>query len=29
LRDAYRLEQNITLKLSKTEDAREAQAAFA
>lgn len=28
LRDAYRLEQNITLKLSKTEDAREAQQAF-
>ncbi|MDB5848822.1 MAG: Enoyl-CoA hydratase [Rhodoferax sp.] len=28
LRDAYRLEQNITLKLSKTDDAREAQAAF-
>ena len=28
LRDAYRYEQNITLALSKTEDAREAQRAF-
>ncbi|MBI2207029.1 MAG: enoyl-CoA hydratase/isomerase family protein [Candidatus Rokubacteria bacterium] len=28
LRDAYRYEQNITVKLSKTEDAREAQRAF-
>lgn len=28
LRDAYRLEQNITVKLSRTEDAREAQLAF-
>ena len=28
LRDAYRYEQNITVALSKTEDAREAQAAF-
>jgi len=28
LRDAYRYEQNITIALSKTEDAREAQAAF-
>ncbi len=29
LRDGYRLEQNITVKLSHTEDAREAQLAFA
>ena len=28
IRDAYRYEQNITIALSKTEDAREAQAAF-
>jgi len=28
LRDAYRYEQNITIALSQTEDAREAQAAF-
>ena len=28
LRDAYRYEQNITIALSKTEDAREAQQAF-
>ncbi|OFV89997.1 MAG: enoyl-CoA hydratase [Acidobacteria bacterium RBG_16_68_9] len=28
LRDAYRYEQNVTVALSKTEDAREAQAAF-
>ena len=28
VRDAYRYEQNITIALSKTEDAREAQAAF-
>ena len=28
LRDAYRYEQNITVALSKTEDAREAQLAF-
>ena len=28
LRDAYRYEQNITIALAKTEDAREAQAAF-
>jgi enoyl-CoA hydratase len=28
LRDAYRYEQNITIALSKTEDAREAQLAF-
>jgi enoyl-CoA hydratase/carnithine racemase len=28
MRDAYRYEQNITVALSKTEDAREAQRAF-
>jgi enoyl-CoA hydratase len=28
LRDAYRYEQNVTLALSRTEDAREAQLAF-
>jgi enoyl-CoA hydratase len=28
IRDAYRYEQNITIALSKTEDAREAQMAF-
>ena len=28
IRDAYRYEQNITVALSKTEDAREAQTAF-
>jgi enoyl-CoA hydratase len=28
LRDAYRLEQKVTIALSKTEDAREAQRAF-
>jgi enoyl-CoA hydratase len=28
LRDAYRYEQNVTLTLSRTEDAREAQQAF-
>jgi enoyl-CoA hydratase len=28
LRDAYRYEQNITIALAKTEDAREAQLAF-
>jgi enoyl-CoA hydratase len=28
IRDAYRYEQNITIALSQTEDAREAQAAF-
>jgi enoyl-CoA hydratase len=28
LRDAYRYEQNITIALSKTEAAREAQSAF-
>lgn len=28
IRDAYRYEQNITVALSKTEDAREAQMAF-
>jgi enoyl-CoA hydratase len=28
LRDLYRLEQNITVELSKTEDSQEAQRAF-
>jgi len=28
LRDAYRFEQGVTIELSRTEDAREAQRAF-